>query len=92
MVTEAAPNLRVSIVVPVYDEDGAAPALAREIARAFAGEAHEIVFVDDASTDATKASLLALRRELPQLRVIAHRKNAGQSRAIRSGVIAARST
>jgi len=90
MITEAAPSLRVSIVVPVYDEDGAAPGLAREIARAFAGEAHEIVFVDDASTDATKASLASLRSELPQLRVIAHRKNAGQSRAIRTGVLAAR--
>ena len=41
----------ISVVVPVFDEEGAAPALAREIAAAFAGRSFEIVFVDDASRD-----------------------------------------
>jgi glycosyltransferase involved in cell wall biosynthesis len=84
----AAPDY--SIVVPVFDEGGAAPALAREIAAAFAGENHEIIFVDDASRDDTKALLVALKAEIPQLRVLGHRKNSGQSRAVRSGVLAAR--
>jgi dolichol-phosphate mannosyltransferase len=79
-----------SIVVPVFDEAGAAAPLAREIAAAFQGMAFEIVFVDDASDDGTGASLGALGAEIPQLRVLAHRRNAGQSRAIRTGVIAAR--
>jgi glycosyltransferase involved in cell wall biosynthesis len=80
----------VSVVVPVFDEEGAAPALAREIAAAFRGRDFEIIFVDDASRDATKAALKALCAEIPQLRVLAHRKNSGQSRAIRSGILAAR--
>ncbi|WP_309092177.1 glycosyltransferase family 2 protein [Phenylobacterium sp.] len=80
----------ISVVVPVFDEEGAAPALAREIARAFAGRDFEIVFVDDASRDGTRTALSALKAEIPQLRVVAHRKNAGQSRAIRTGVLAAR--
>jgi glycosyltransferase involved in cell wall biosynthesis len=84
----AAPDY--SIVVPVFDEGGAAPALAREIAAAFAGESHEIIFIDDASRDDTKALLTALKAEIPQLRVLGHRKNSGQSRAVRSGVLAAR--
>lgn len=79
-----------SVVVPVFDEGGAAPALAREIAAAFAGENHEIIFIDDASRDDTKALLVALKAEIPQLRVLSHRKNSGQSRAVRSGVLAAR--
>jgi dolichol-phosphate mannosyltransferase len=79
-----------SVVVPVFDEGGAAPALAREIAAAFAGETHEIIFIDDASRDETKALLIALKAEIPQLRVLSHRKNSGQSRAVRSGVLAAR--
>jgi glycosyltransferase involved in cell wall biosynthesis len=79
-----------SVVVPVFDEGGAAPALAREIAAAFAGENHEIIFIDDASRDDTKALLVALKAEIPQLRVLGHRKNSGQSRAVRSGVLAAR--
>ena len=79
-----------SVVAPVFNEAGAVEALAREIAAAFAGEACEIIFVDDASLDDTRARLKALAAELPQLRVIAHRRNAGQSRAIRTGVLAAR--
>ena len=80
----------VSIVVPVFDEEGAAPALAREIAEAFAGRSFEVIFVDDASRDGTRAALKALSAEIPQLRVLAHRKNSGQSRSIRTGVLAAR--
>ncbi len=80
----------VSIVVPVYDEEGAAPALAREIAAVFAGEMHEIIFVDDASRDGTRAALAALSSEVAGLRVLAHARNAGQSRALRTGVLAAR--
>lgn len=80
----------ISVVVPVYDEEGAAPGLAREIAGAFAGRSFEIVFVDDASRDGTCAVLKALSTEIPQLRVLGHRRNSGQSRAIRSGILAAR--
>src|SRR5215469_12708420 len=80
----------ISVVVPVFDEEGAAPALAREIAAAFEGRNYEIVFVDDASRDGTKAALKALSAEISQLRVLAHAKNAGQSRAIRTGILGAR--
>ncbi len=79
-----------SIVVPVYDEGEAAPALAREIAAAFGDRSYELIFVNDASKDDTQARLTALKGEIPQLRVLAHRKNSGQSRAIRSGILEAR--
>ena len=80
----------VSIVVPVHDEAGAAGPLAREIAEAFKGRNFEMVFVNDASRDSTLAELQALKAELPMLRVLSHGRNAGQSRAVRSGVLAAR--
>ncbi len=88
MTRDAAPE--ISIVVPVHDEAGAAGPLAREIAEAFAGRSHEIIFVDDASRDTTLAELRALSAELATLRVLAHATNAGQSRAVRTGVMAAR--
>ena len=88
MTRDAAPD--ISIVVPVHDEAGAAALLAREIAEAFAGRSHEIIFVDDASRDTTLAELRALAADLPSLRVLSHAINAGQSRAVRSGVLAAR--
>lgn len=80
----------ISVVVPVHDEQGAAAPLAREIAEAFKGRNFEMVFVNDASKDATLAELEALKAELPMLRVLSHARNAGQSRAVRSGVMAAR--
>jgi len=80
----------ISVVAPAFNKKGASPALAREIAAAFQGRPYELIFVDDASRDDTRAALAALGREIPALRVVTHAKNAGQSRAIRSGVLAAR--
>lgn len=85
---EALPD--ISVVVPVHNEQGAAAPLAREIAAAFQGRSYEMVFVDDASRDQTLAELRALMAELPTLRVLSHATNAGQSRAVRTGVMAAR--
>ena len=78
------------MVVPVFDEEGNVAALAREIATAFQAQAYEMIFVDDASHDSTVEVLKALQPALPQLRVLAHEKNAGQSRAVRTGAEAAR--
>ncbi len=80
----------ISVVVPVHDEAGAAVPLARDIAEAFEGRSYEMIFVDDASRDATLAELRAVMAELPALRVLTHATNAGQSRAVRTGVLAAR--
>jgi dolichol-phosphate mannosyltransferase len=83
-------SVAVSAVVPVKDEAGNVGPLAREIAAGLAGEAHEILFIDDGSIDGTGDALAALKAELPQLRVLRHSRNLGQSRGIRSGVAAAR--
>jgi glycosyltransferase involved in cell wall biosynthesis len=84
----AAPVL--SVVAPMFNEAGAAAALVDEIAAALAGVAHEVIIVDDASTDDTVAALREARAHWPQLRIVTHEVNAGQSRAIRTGVLAAR--
>jgi dolichol-phosphate mannosyltransferase len=81
--------VQLSIVVPVKDEAGNVVPLAREIAAALKGERYEMIFVDDGSHDATITELLAARDQLP-LRVLAHGKNLGQSRALRTGVRAAK--
>ncbi|WP_443749655.1 glycosyltransferase family 2 protein [Asticcacaulis solisilvae] len=87
--------LTVSVVVPVYNEEGAAVQVATEIAEAFTAvfgaDGFEIVMVDDRSTDNSYARLLETKTLVPQLRVLRHEKNSGKSAAIRSGVFAARS-
>jgi glycosyltransferase involved in cell wall biosynthesis len=81
----------LSVVVPVKDEAANVGPLAREIAAALAAEApHEIIFIDDGSSDDTAQALSALKAEIPALRVLRHARNLGQSRGIRSGALAAR--
>lgn len=80
----------ISVVVPVHDEAGAAVTLARDIATAFDGRSYEMLFVDDASRDDTLSLLQGAIKDMPQMRVLAHGTNAGQSRAVRTGVLSAR--
>jgi dolichol-phosphate mannosyltransferase len=87
--SDRAPAL--SVVVPVHDEEDNVAALVEEIVAALRGRvAFEIVFVDDASTDATLETLRHALDFYPELRLIRHHAQAGQSAAIRNGVKAAR--
>lgn len=82
--------LEFSVIIPVFNEAGNIGILIQEVADALDGRAYEIIIVDDGSTDSTRTQLMRLKTDFPQLRVIAHGENAGQSRAIRTGALAAR--
>jgi dolichol-phosphate mannosyltransferase len=81
----------ISVVVPVRDEAGNIGPLVAEIAAAMAAfRPFEMVFVDDGSADATLAELRKHRAGRPELRVVRHKRPAGQSAAIVTGVRRAR--
>jgi dolichol-phosphate mannosyltransferase len=87
----ASPIPTLSVVVPVFNEQDNVAPLVNEIVQALRGAVpFEIVYVDDCSKDGTLAALAALQATTPELRVIKHVKQSGQSTAIRNGVKAAR--
>jgi glycosyltransferase involved in cell wall biosynthesis len=82
---------RVTVVVPVRDEAGNIAVLVEEIERALADwRPFEIIYVDDASSDATGTEIAALRSARPWLRCLRHAVSCGKSAAVRTGVRAAR--
>jgi dolichol-phosphate mannosyltransferase len=85
------PEPALSVVIPVHNEAGNIGPLVDEVRRALGGVvAYEIVVVDDRSSDETPARLAALKATVPELRVVRHTRNAGQSTALHSGVRFAR--
>ena len=82
---------QLSVVVPVHNEEDNVAPLVGEILAALRGRiAFEIVYVDDTSRDTTLQRLRDLQATTPELRVVRHVTNAGQSTAVRNGVKAAR--
>ena len=82
---------QLSVVVPVYNEEDNVAPLVGEVVAALRGVIpFEIVYVDDLSKDATLERLRALKATTPELRVVRHLSNSGQSTAIRTGIKAAR--
>jgi dolichol-phosphate mannosyltransferase len=81
----------LSVVVPVCDEEPNLEPLALEVAAALRGRVpFELIFVDDGSTDRTAAVALATRAAVPEIRLLRHSRRSGQSRALVTGVRAAR--
>ena len=78
--------MKVSFVIPCYQEEDALPALRPHLVDI---AAEELVFVDDGSTDATAGALAAIAADDPRVRVVTHERNRGVGAAMRSGIDAA---
>jgi len=86
----AGPQPALSIVVPVYNEEGNVGPLHAELAAVATslGRPYEIVFVNDGSRDATLERLAAIAD--PALRIVDLDGNFGEAAAISAGFAAAR--
>ena len=81
----------LSVVVPVHNERDNIVPLLGEIAAALRGRCDfEIVYVDDCSRDDTLSVMTAAKTQFPELRILRHLSQSGQSTAVRTGVKAAR--
>jgi dolichol-phosphate mannosyltransferase len=82
--------MKLSIVVPVHNEIDNLRPLIEEIDSALNSVCdHEILYVDDGSTDGTLDRLVELKADFPRLRVLRHRNCCGQSTAVKTGVLSA---
>jgi len=88
--TEAAPELEVSVVAPVYNEVDNLRPLYERVAKALDGRTFELVLVDDGSKDGSTERIVELSREDPRVRGLFHPTNYGQSAAMAAGIQDAR--
>lgn len=79
--------MRISVVVPAYNEErtilDVLTALLREVK-----DLHEIIVVDDGSTDRTAELTEAFQKDHPQVRLIRQPRNMGKTAALRAGFAA----
>ncbi|GAV45967.1 glycosyltransferase family 2 protein [Streptomyces acidiscabies] len=77
----------LSVVVPMFNEEEALPALVSRLRPVLDGlGAYEVVAVDDGSSDRTAVLLDAFRLGWPELRVITLRRNSGHQAALTAGL------
>jgi dolichol-phosphate mannosyltransferase len=79
----------LSVVIPMRNEGPNVLPLIEEIAAALGDTPHEVVCVDDGSSDDTAARLSDAAARFPVV-VLRHRRSCGQSAGVVSGVLAAR--
>ena len=81
--------MKLSVIIPVYNEAATLKALLVSVAAVDAGVEKELVIVDDCSTDGTRDVLKAIAVEHPAWRVVFHERNRGKGAALRTGFAAA---
>src|SRR5690606_7184367 len=81
---DTVPALYISFVIPVMNEVGNVAQLHAEIVAAAEkiGQAFEIIFIDDGSSDGTYEAL----RELKPITIVRMRRNFGQTTALQTGI------
>jgi glycosyltransferase involved in cell wall biosynthesis len=81
-------NETLSILIPVYNEEGNLPLLYEELAKALkrTGRPYEVIFVDDGSSDGSMEILLDLREKNTNIKIISFSRNFGQTAALSAGI------
>ena len=81
--------MKLSLVIPVYNEEQTLPELLEAIHKALVSfdAEWEVIFVDDGSQDNSMAVLKEMAKNDPQyIRVVSFRRNFGQTAAIAAGI------
>jgi len=81
-------RIALSLVIPVYNEQDRLPGCLDAVRAHLdeAGEAYEVIVVDDGSRDDTAAIARRWASDWPQLRLLRHEENRGKGAAVRTGL------
>ena len=77
--------MRLSIVIPVYNEVESIDILYQEIVQSIDTSEYEIIFIDDGSTDGSSEKIAELIKENQKLKLIQFYRNYGKSAALSEG-------
>lgn len=85
-------NEPISLIVPVFNEEGNLSRLHEAIRGSLEPDGHdfEVLYIDDGSTDGSRAELQAMAQADPRVRVIEFVRNYGQTAALTAGIRHAR--
>ena len=80
-------SCEISVVIPAYNEVASLPELIAGLERVLGGmnRSHEIIVIDDGSSDGTFTSLSELATERPHLHCLSFSRNYGKSAALSAG-------
>jgi polyisoprenyl-phosphate glycosyltransferase len=79
-------RMKISVVIPAHNEEGNLPVLLDQIRGALPDGLHEIIVVDDGSTDATLDVVKAASRSDQRIKYIGLSRNFGHQTALRAGL------
>lgn len=85
IVPESPPSESLALVIPTYNEAANIGPLLQRATAALAGIAHEIIVVDDGSTDGTRERVQEAAARLPFVRLVARQGERGLASAVVRG-------
>jgi dolichol-phosphate mannosyltransferase len=86
------PEVEISVVVPVFNEEENLPVLIPQIVEVLRPleKTYEMIFVDDGSSDRSRQLLKEMVSQYPQIRILGFKKNCGETAAGAAGLKEAR--
>jgi len=75
--------MKLSVIIPCYNEEATVEEIVRQVLAT--GLVHEVIVVDDGSTDGTR-DVLARMDNQDGVRIILHERNQGKGAAVRTGL------
>lgn len=81
-------NIRISVVIPAYNEESNVVEVADLVTKILSGYGHpyEVLFVDDGSTDNTLDNMVQLSQKDPRIKYLSLSRNFGHQAALKAGI------